>query len=82
MEAAKLNPWAFGYAFGIVNGLMMLLVGIVWGLGYMGEALRLSQPFFPGLSPSLVGILIGIVEGGVSGFVVGYLLVALYNRFV
>ena len=82
MEAAKLDPWAFGYAFGIVEGLAMLLVGIAGRLGYMGEALRLYQSFFPGLSPSLMGILIGILEAAVLGFVVGYLLAALYNRFV
>jgi hypothetical protein len=82
MEAGKLDPKAFGSAAGILSGIAMLLLGIVWKLGYMETALRLSQPFYPGLSESPVGILIGVVEGVIEGFVAGYLLAALYNRFL
>ena len=81
MEVAALNPLAFGYAFGILCGLTMLLLGIVWRLGYMKEALQLTQPFCPGLSSSFKGILVGVLEGAVEGFVAGYLVALLYNLF-
>jgi len=82
MDLGKLNSKAFGSAVGILSGIAMLLLGIVWGLGYFEEALQLSQPFYPGLSASPGGILIGVLEGTIEGFVFGYLFAALYNRFL
>ncbi len=79
----KLDPKAFGLAFGILWG------GGVLFMGATAFVCTWAQPFvdflsvmYVGYSASLLGILIGTVWGFVDGFIGGLIFVWLYNKFV
>ena len=79
----KLNPKAFGLAFGILWGGGVLLMGL------LALACSWAQPFvnvlsimYVGYSASIVGILIGTAWGFVDAFIGGAVFAWLYNKLL
>ena len=82
---AKLDPIAYGTAFGIVAGItlfMMTLLLVLKGGDVVGPRLSLLNNFFPGYTVTLGGSLIGLIYGFVSGFLVGWVMAFVRNTIM
>ena len=79
----RLDPKAFGLAFGILWGGSLVFMGL------LAMVCSWAQPFvdflsvmYVGYSVTVVGILIGAVWGFLDGFIGGVLLAWLYNKLL
>lgn len=76
----ELRKRAFGVAFGVVWGLVILLG--TWFIVIKGtEGLMISKlsTFYIGYSSSFAGGIIGFIYGFVTGFIAGFLFAWIYN---
>lgn len=79
---AKLNPFKFGLAAGIMWGLCLFLM--TWISMYTGWAMFwLAQwmDVYPGFDLSVKGAFLGLVYGCIDGFATLFILAWLYNLF-
>ncbi len=79
----KLNPKAFGLAFGILWGGGVLLMGL------LALVCSWAQPFvdvlsamYVGYATSIVGSLIGAIWGFADAFIGGFVFAWLYNKLL
>lgn len=77
---AKLQPCAFGLAWGILWGLSLVVSVLLasccnWGNGFI----NLLAGVYPGFGLGFFGALAGLFWGFVDGFVGGFLIAWLYN---
>lgn len=80
MKTARLCPVSFGFAWGIVIGLfMMLFAWATWLSGYGTEVINQYAMFYSGYNASFVGGLIGGIWGLVEGFIFGFFIALFYN---
>ena len=83
MHYAKLSPKALGLAFGILWGLLVLIMGIVAHFHPVGVWFVNSvKSFYVGYEITWIGILIGTAMAFVHLFVKGFFLGIFYNIFV
>jgi len=76
----KLCPVKFGFAFGLIWGLGMLLVGwAAWLWDFGTPFVTLWGSVYKGFEPTLVGGLIGGAWGFVDFFIFGLLVAWVYN---
>ena len=78
-----LNARAWGIAFGLVLGGVLLLATlflVVKSGPNPGQHLRLLSVFFPGYSVTVVGALVGFVYAFVLGYALGRVIGLVYNR--
>lgn len=76
---SKLSVLAFGVAFGVTDGLLMLLYGWAAWLGHGAAMIHQVADMYYGYSPSFLGGLIGGLWGFVIGFIFGALIAWIYN---
>jgi hypothetical protein len=79
-SCTKLCKVAFGFAFGMVSGLSMMLfawAGYYWGFG--SSIVDQWASIFPGYSASVMGGFVGFGWGFLEGFVMGVLVAFFYN---
>lgn len=78
----KLNPKAFGLAWGILCAVAMLVLSLCAMLcGKGNDWINLTAAFYVGYSKTISGMFIGMLYGFIDGFVGGFLLAWLYNKF-
>ena len=77
----RLNPFALGYAFGIIRVLVVLLVSVLAKFGKATDFLNILQKvhFFYSLTPR--GIIAGLAETAIWGLLMGFVLGWVYNKF-
>ncbi len=78
----KLDVRAFGFAFGIVWGGAMLILGLintfcVWGSGLESLMATLYIGYKPTILGSIIGGIWGFVDAGIGGLITAWL----YNKF-
>lgn len=82
-EKQELDVTGFGLAFGIVYGLLLLVIGwSAWLTGFGSEYVALASSLMPGFGASLVGGIAGGIAGAVLGIVMGALIAGMYNWYV
>lgn len=82
MNGCKLNPVAFGLAFGAIWGVCILIVGLVATYYLYGHEFVVSMGnLYPGYTPSIRGSFFGAIIGFIDAFIMGFLIAWLYNRF-
>ena len=81
---AKLSPWKFGVAIGIVSLLVVAISTVLGTKGYFIEfnRLLLSCYGFAGYSISDLGVLIGAAYGFIDGFILGIIIGWVYNKLL
>ncbi len=78
----ELNAKALGLSIGIIEALVLALLGYVaMQFGYGQAVIDSIGTLFKGYDASLGGIIIGAIWGFVKGFVLGILIGWLYNLF-
>ncbi|HVO82711.1 MAG TPA: bacteriophage holin [Terriglobales bacterium] len=81
----KLNLKAMALAWGILWGLVMLLLGLCYLIGgsYGQQFLQFMASVYPGYhaTRSLGDVIVGALYGGVDGLIGGAVFAWLYNLF-
>lgn len=81
-DTLELEVMSFGIAFGVVYGVLLLLIGwAAWLTGFGTEYVSLAATLLPGFGASPVGGIIGGVAGFVLGGVMGAAIACIYNLF-
>ncbi|EKD70478.1 MAG: hypothetical protein ACD_46C00523G0004 [uncultured bacterium] len=78
-ECAQLSPCALGLAFGITNGLFMMLFAWAGMFGFGVALIDVIGSVFYGYAPTFLGGIIGGVWGLIDGFVFGFVAGWIYN---
>jgi len=79
-QGTKLCPIALGVAFGVTEGLLMML--FAWVAAYTGIGVSAIEHFsgiYHGYAPSLVGGLWGGLWGLIVGYIFGAVVGTIYN---
>lgn len=79
---AKIHALSFGFAFGVLGGIMMFIMGLFAMVGHGVSYVNLTSSVYVGYGPTFLGSLIGAIWGFLEMFVFGVLFAALYNCFV
>jgi hypothetical protein len=73
---------AFGLAWGVTFGLVMLIIGwLAWLTGTGTEWVHNIAEFYHGFAATFVGGLLGGLWGLIEGFILGGLIALFYNLF-
>jgi hypothetical protein len=76
----ELGKRAFGTAFGVVWGLIILLgTWYIWIAGVKGEMISKLSTFYYGYSTSFIGGIVGLLYGFVTAFIAGFIIAWIYN---
>lgn len=76
----KLRVWAFGFAFGIVWAIGLLIMGWLAALSGWGISMvNVIGSVYLGYSPTFWGAVLGAIWGFVDLFIAGVILAAIYN---
>lgn len=79
----KLHAVSIGLAFGIVEGLYILLFAWAsWVAGYGANVMLQASTLLYGYDSSFLGGVIGGLYGFVDGFIFGFAAAFLYNHFI
>ncbi len=76
----KLKVWSFGFAIGLVWGLVVFLATVISLLKGGGGTLSLLAVYYLGYKVTWLGSLVGLVWGFVNGLVAGIVVALIYNR--
>lgn len=76
----KLSVWAFGFSFGIVWAIGLLIMGwLAWLFGWGIPMIRIIGSVYLGYTPTFMGAIVGAIWGAVDLFVAGVIFAAIYN---
>lgn len=76
----RLCAFSFGLAFGITDGLLMMLFAWAGAFFHYGiPMIKTMGEFYYGYAPTVMGGLFGGLWGLLIGFVFGFILAAIYN---
>lgn len=76
----KLCAGKFGFAFGLIWALGMLLLGwAAWLWGYGTPLVALWSTVYLGYAPTFLGGIYGALWGFVDFFIFGWLVIVVYN---
>lgn len=79
----KLDVLALGFAFGILWGVGMLLMGwMAYGFGWGAQLVEAFGSLYIGYAPTFWGSVIGGLWAFLDGFVGGLVFAWLYNLFL
>lgn len=79
-SSSCLSPLRFGFAFGLIWGLGLLLLGWSgWLFAYGLPWIRLMGTVYLGFHPTFIGGIIGAIWGFVDFFIFGLLVALVYN---
>ncbi|MBM3229195.1 hypothetical protein FJZ26_02085 [Candidatus Parvarchaeota archaeon] len=78
----RLDPMAFGVAFGVLDALAMFFIAIFGIFGFGLGMTSMMSSIYPGYGPHFIGAAIGLFLGLVAGFVFGYLAAVIYNYLI
>lgn len=79
-NCSRLCPCGFGFAFGLLWGLSMLISAIIGGYyDWGGHFIKVMSSVYIGYDAGWIGALIGLGWGLVDGFIAGFLLAWFYN---
>jgi uncharacterized membrane protein YdjX (TVP38/TMEM64 family) len=82
ITTCRLSRVALGLAFGILWGLVVLIVGLIAHFADYGTPFVNSMGvLYIGYGPSILGSIIGGVVGFIDAFIGGFLLAWIYNLF-
>ena len=77
---AKLSVWAFGFAFGIVWAIALLIMGwLAWLSGWGVQMISVIGSVYLGYTPTFWGAIVGAIWGFVDFFIGGVIFAAIYN---
>lgn len=80
VKYGKIYPVSFGFGWGIVSGLCLMLLcwmGARWGIGL--ALITLSGTVYHQVAATWIGGLWGFFWGFLHGFIFGFLTAAIYN---
>ena len=79
-EGSKICPVKFGFAFGLIWGLGMLLIGWAdWLWEYGEQFVNTFASVYYGFEPTFWGGIVGFFWGFVDFFIFGFLVFWVYN---
>ena len=82
MTHCRLSPLALGLAFGILWGVIVLVLGLIAHFIDYGTPFVSSMgTLYIGYGPSILGSIIGGLIGFVDAFIGGFIIAWLYNLF-
>lgn len=81
-SGCKINPVALGLAFGVLWGVLILLLGLVASYYAYGHDFVITMGnLYPGYTPSVKGSIFGAIIAFIDAFIMGFLIAWLYNKF-
>ena len=79
----KLDIKAFGFALGLVWGILSFLLGVVDTLYFWGNTWgKMMALVYLGYNPTILGSIIGAIWGFVYASILGFAIAWMYNRLV
>jgi len=79
----KLDVKAFGFALGLVWGILSFLLGVVDTLYFWGNTWgKMMAQVYLGYNPTILGSIIGAIWGFVYASILGFAIAWMYNRLV
>lgn len=78
----KLSVYGMAMAFGVIEALGILVLGIFNGFFGWGEGLvEFTARIYNGFAPTVKGVAVGMIWGFVAAFVFGAVFAWTYNHF-
>ena len=78
----KLSVHGLAMAFGVIEALGVLVLGVLNGLfGWGEEIVNFTAKIYSGFAPTVEGVFVGMIWGFAVAFVSGALIAWTYNYF-